>query len=1035
MFSEGIFIEAHFREISECFDELKSDPKLGLTSEEAEVRLQKYGNNELPTEEPTPVWKLVLEQFDDLLVKILLGAAIISFVLASFEDHENEKVSAFVEPLVILLILIINAVVGVWQEHNAENALEALKNLQPKNTTVIRDGKVINEFGAERLVPGDLVEIHTGDKVPADMRIVEHLTTTLKIDQSAMTGESTTVLKQIHPVDGTNPEHEKTTFKKSMVFSGTVVVGGRARCLVVTTGSGTVIGGINEAVQNEEDDKTPLKIKLDEFGENLTWVIGLICIAVWIMNFNQFFDPVHGSIFKGCIYYFKIAVALGVAAIPEGLPAVITLCLALGTRKMVKKNCYIRHLPSVETLGCTTVICSDKTGTLTLNEMTAVKFVFVENDKSLSEHDVSGQSYNPAGHVNGIESLDENKDQGIINACEICSYCNDSNIRRETDEGTVQFLRSGEPTEAALKVLVEKLGAPNGASEGKSALPVNAWYASQSARTGVLEFSRGRKSMSVLSKGESGANVLYTKGAPESVIARCNRVRLRNGQTISMSPELRIALSARVNKLACTPLRTLAFAIKDDLDSVLASYDGSEEHPGYKMLCVPESDDYANTIEKDMVFVGLCGIKDPPRPQVKGCIELCKQAGIRVIMITGDKKETANAIAREIGIFSENEDILYKSFTGAEFFALSEAKQQEYLMSDKGGRVFSRADPTDKQRLVNLLKANNEVCAMTGDGVNDAPALKAASIGIAMGIAGTEVAKEAADMVLADDNFATIVSAVEEGRSIYSNMKAFIRYLISSNIGEVASIFLTAALGIPEGLIPVQLLWVNLVTDGPPATALGFNPADADVMRRPPRNKDDQLITGWVFFRYMVVGLYVGFATVGIFVYWYLAYDWADDDHTLVTFDQLSHWGHCTTWDNFKVNDFEGISFAENPCTYFTVGKIKASTLSLSVLVLIEMLNALNALSENGSLFHMPPWANPYLLLAIAASMAIHCVILYVPFMADIFQICALDAKDWGLVWAFSFPVIIIDEVLKFVGRIRLERQLAVRAAENKKHD
>merc|ERR1711871_167622 len=347
--------------------------------------------------------------------------------------------------------------------------------------------------------------------------------------------------------------------------------------------------------------------------------------------------------------------------------------------------------------------------------------------------------------------------------------------------------------------------------------------------------------------------------------------------------------------------------------------------------------------------------------------------------------------------------------------------------------VFSRSEPKFKQDVVALLQSAGEVPAMTGHGVNDAPALKLADIGVAMGIAGTEVAKEASAMVLADDNFATIVSAVEEGRSIYSNMKAFIRYLIPSNIGEVASIFITAAIGIPEGLIPVQLLWVNLVTDGPPATALGFNPADADVMRRPPRDKNDALINGWVFFRYMVIGIYVGFATVGIFMYWYMYYDWADDNHTLVTFDQLSHWGHCTTWEDFKVNDFGGLSFAENPCSYFSAGKVKASTLSLSVLVLIEMLIALNALSENGSLLHMPPWANPYLILAIVASLLVHAFILYVPLMNDIFSIAPLDAKDWGLVWAFSIPVIIIDEFLKFIGRIRLERKLAERRLKAKK--
>jgi len=397
-------------------------------------------------------------------------------------------------------------------------------------------------------------------------------------------------------------------------------------------------------------------------------------------------------------------------------------------------------------------------------------------------------------------------------------------------------------------------------------------------------------------------------------------------------------------------------------------------------------------------------------------------------VITGDNKKTAESICRNIGVFSATEDISQKSFTGEEFMSKTPAERTRLLMHGGGGRCFSRTEPATKQDLVRLLKQAGEIVAMTGDGVNDAPALKQADIGIAMGIAGTEVAKEAAAMVLADDNFASIVAAVEEGRSIYNNMKAFIRYLISSNIGEVASIFLTAMLGIPEGMAPVQLLWVNLVTDGPPATALGFNPPDMDVMSKPPRGKDDSLITPWVFVRYMVIGLYVGIATVGVFVHWFVYYKGAADGHTLVSFEQLSNFGKCVPkategiFRNFKVRDFGGMSFT-NPCDYFSIGKIKASTMSLSVLVLIEMFNAMNAISEDGSILQLPPWHNPYVIIACTISMVLHCVILYVPWLAGIFNISPLNLDEWKIVFLWSFPVIIIDEFLKLISRFLNERQ------------
>ena len=494
----------------------------------------------------------------------------------------------------------------------------------------------------------------------------------------------------------------------------------------------------------------------------------------------------------------------------------------------------------------------------------------------------------------------------------------------------------------------------------------------------------------------------------------------------------------QVNVMAAAALRVLACAVKEDLGE-LADYSG-EGHRAHGKLLEPAN--YL-PIESDLTFVGLVALRDPPRPEVRPAVEECRKAGIRVVVITGDNKLTAEAICREIGVFQAGESTAGKSMTGREFGALSEAEQVRVL-THGGGLVFSRAEPKHKQDIVRLLKDQSEIVAMTGDGVNDAPALKLANIGIAMGITGTEVAKEASDMVLADDNFSTIVAAVGEGRAIYMNMKAFIRYMISSNMGEVASIFLTAALGMPEGMVPVQLLWVNLVTDGPPATALGFNPPDLDIMSKPPRRADDSLITPWVMFRYAIVGLYVGVATVGVFAVWFtqtsfLGIDLSKDGHTTVTFHQLTHWHDCASWKGFKAGPWTDAFGAKHtlaaPCDYFGLeGKAKASTLSLTVLVAIEMFNALNALSEDGSLLSMPPWVNPYLLVAISFSLGVHALILYVPFLSGVFGVVPLSLEEWQLVIALSAPVIAIDEVLKFFGRRIAAAEVRTRMKEIEAH-
>ncbi|KAJ0780059.1 putative P-type Ca(2+) transporter [Helianthus annuus] len=793
--------------------------------------------------------------------------------------------------------------------------------------------------------------------------------------------------------------------------------------------------------QSEED--TPLKKKLNEFGETLTLMIGLICVLVWLINVKYFLTweyldgwPTNFKFsFEKCTYYFEIAVALAVAAIPEGLPAVITTCLALGTRKMAQKNALVRKLPSVETLGCTTVICSDKTGTLTTNQMSVAKLVAMGHTESTVRlFNVEGSTYNPLdGKIQ--EWPAGRMDVNLQTIAKIAALVNDASIER-SEKG---YVAGGLPTEAALKVLVEKMGLPSGLDSGSSTGDNDLMACSRAwdkieRRIATLEFDRDRKSMGVIVSSNSGKKTLLVKGAAENLLERSSHIQLLDGSIVDLDQRSKSVILDSLNEMSISTLRVLGFAYKDD-PSEFRSYNGEEDHPAHKLLLDPTT---YSSIESNLTFAGLVGLRDPPRKEVRQAIEDCRAAGIQVMVITGDNKNTAEAICREIGVFGPDEDISSKSITGRQFMEHRDPKSH---LAQKGGLLFSRAEPRHKQEIVRLLKDAGEVVAMTGDGVNDAPALKLADIGIAMGIAGTEVAKEASDMVLADDNFSTIVAAVGEGRSIYNNMKAFIRYMISSNIGEVASIFLTAAIGIPEGLIPVQLLWVNLVTDGPPATALGFNPPDKYIMKKAPRRSDDSLINAWILFRYMVIGLYVGLATVGIFVIWFthasfLGIDLSGDGHSLVTFSQLRNWDQCKSWENFTVSPFQAgdqlFSFESDPCDYFRTGKVKAMTLSLSVLVAIEMFNSLNALSEDESLLTMPPWVNPWLLVAMSISFGLHFLILYVPFLAQVFGIVPLSVNEWLLVLAVALPVILIDEILKFVGRLTMSGQRSSRSSKHK---
>ncbi|KAH1368255.1 hypothetical protein KXW30_000304 [Aspergillus fumigatus] len=974
---------------AEVLEHFGVSERAGLFQDQVVRSRQKYGPNALAEDPPTPLWELVLEQFKDQLVLILLGSAAVSFVLALFE--EGDDWTAFVDPVVILTILILNAVVGVTQESSAEKAIAALQEYSANEATVVRDGKT-QRIKAEDLVPGDIIHIGVGDRVPADCRLLAIQSNSFRVDQAVLTGESESVSKDTRSIKDEQAVKQDQT---NILFSGTSVVNGHATAIVVLTGASTAIGGIHESITSQISEPTPLKQKLNDFGDMLAKVITVICVLVWLINVEHFNDPAHGGWAKGAIYYLKIAVSLGVAAIPEGLAVVITTCLALGTRKMAAKNAVVRSLPSVETLGSCSVICSDKTGTLTTNQMSVEKLVYLNaSGDDLEEIDVEGTTFAPEGKLSRNGKVLQNlavTSSTVRQMAEVMALCNSATLAHDPKSGTFSCI--GEPTEGALRVLVEKIGTDDMATNEKLfRLPASqrlhvssAHYESRLPLLATYEFSRDRKSMSVLVTKDK-AQRLLVKGAPESILERCSYVLLGpDGPRVPLTRVYSDLLAREVVEYGNRGLRVIALASVDDIadNPLLHNAQTTEE--------------YAQ-LERNMTLIGLVGMLDPPRTEVADSVKKCRAAGIRVIVITGDNRNTAESICRQIGVFGEDEDLTGKSFTGREFDALSESEKLEAV---KKASLFSRTEPSHKSKLVDLLQSLGHVVAMTGDGVNDAPALKKADIGVAMGT-GTDVAKLAADMVLTDDNFATITVAVEEGRSIYSNTQQFIRYLISSNIGEVVSIFLTAALGMPEALIPVQLLWVNLVTDGLPATALSFNPPDHDVMRRAPRKRDEPLVGGWLLFRYLAIGTYVGAATVFGYIWWFVY----NPEGPQISFWQLSHFHKCSA------------QFPEIGCEMFSNEMSRsASTVSLSILVVIEMLNAMNALSSSESLLAFPLWNNMMLVYAIILSMTLHFAILYIPFLQTLFSILPLNWTEWKAVLAISAPVVAIDELLKYAER------------------
>ena len=740
--------------------ELSSDAN-GLTSGEAERRLAEHGKNKLAEGKKDSIIKQLLKQLADPMIIILLVAAAISGVLAVTQGE------SFADVIIILAVVIVNAVLGVYQENKAEKAIEALQEMSAATSKVLRDGKIVS-VRSEELTIGDVVLLEAGDAVPADGRIIENAS--LKIEEAALTGESVPVSKFIDAINLADSADVPLGDRKNMAYMGSTVVYGRGAMIVTAVGMQTEMGKIADALANAQEGQTPLQVKLTQLSKVLTWLVLGICAAVFAVQLLR----AGGFDFETVLSSFMIAVSLAVAAIPEGLAAVVTVVLSIGVTNMSKRNAIIRKLTAVETLGCAQIICSDKTGTLTQNKMAVVRCA------------------GAAGELNGQDR------DALLSAAALCTSV----------EGSDEKLL-GDPTETAIVAAVSD------------------WERLQKQRMKAAEvpFTAERRRMTVVLRTEGGYRVI-TKGAPEAILPRCTYVLL-NGKNVTLTPEMRAALSAKNRDMANDALRVLAAAEK-------------------RTEACPETDDAA---ESGLCFLGLIGLEDPPRPEAAEAVSECKRAGIRPVMITGDQPATASAIAGRLGI--ENKAVM----TGTELESLSD---DALLQTVQTCSVYARVSPAHKMRIIKAFRRLKLVTAMTGDGVNDAPALKAADIGCAMGKNGTEVAKNAADMVLTDDNFATIVSAVREGRTVYGNIRKTIHFLMSCNIGEILVVLVSFLLRTPTPLLPAQLLWVNLVTDSLPALALGSDPPQGDVMRRPPTARDSSAFSNGLGFAMAIEGMMIG---------------------------------------------------------------------------------------------------------------------------------------------------------------------------------
>lgn len=884
-------------------EQLRVDPDKGLAVNEAKKRLKQVGPNQISEGEKASLFSVFLDQFKDFMVLVLLAATLISGLLGEYTDA-----------IAIIAIVIMNSVLGFIQEMKAEKSLAALKKLSAPTARIMREGKWVR-IHAEELVPGDLIYIESGDRIPADVRFFQ--TESLQVEESALTGESLPVEKTSNRLPSADvPLGDR----KNMGYMSTLVVKGTGIGIVVHTGMKTEMGKIAHLIQATESTETPLQRRLEQLGKIL------IVVALFLTALVVGTGIWHGQeIYK----MFLAGVSLAVAAIPEGLPAIVTVALALGVQRMIRRKAIVRKLPSVETLGCATVICSDKTGTLTQNKMTVTRLWTLGKDVEVIANNSSSESCFRVRE----QSILPQKDLGITRLLEISVLCNNAILERVAEDAD-SWKVDGDPTEGALLVAGGKAGL-------YQEVLMNSWK-----RVREFPFDSKRKMMSVLLNSSSGQSFLYAKGAPDVLLGNCTHALIQGKVTV-LTDAVRKQIREQNEALASMALRNLAFA--------------------YREVKKGEEQAHQTALEKKLVFVGLAGMIDPPRSEVKDAIEVCRRAGIKTVMITGDHQATAEAIALELGIKTASG----LSISGQQ---LSEMDDEQFQKVVNQIDVYARVSPEHKLRIVKSLQQSGHVVAMTGDGVNDAPAIKAADIGIAMGIAGTDVSKEASSLILADDNFATIVSAIEEGRHIYDNIRKFISYLLASNVGEILVMFFAMLAGFPLPLLPIQILWVNLVTDGLPAMALGVDPAEGNTMARPPRNSRESIFARGVGWKILTRGLLIGLCSLMAFWVTYMQYP-----------------------------------------SYLVI----AQTVAFATLVIAQLIYVFDCRSE-GTIFQRTPLNNKALLLAVASSVLLLLVVIYYPPLQPIFHTVPLGMREWILVTVTaSLPVLIAGLLDSIVGSVR----------------